>query len=397
MEEYCKTPISSSSKLYLVKCGSLILPVLLLYCVLEAPINLNSATASQNDTLQSNQTIQDNTPSHVKDITLEVIPNRGEYTENQIIYLYARANGENDSGYRLILDEKDKSGKTIYKISTFTRTGKQVFALHPLDSGLYNITVTAIGNRASESASIIVSVVSLFWTSSVVFLYVALGFFAALLILILRTETQNSIQEILRFVFLSGIVASLLASLLLSDLEFGDNAPIGLVKAQDENNPLLEWTFNIGGVRDPLNGNRVGGLNIPVYVIAFGLIGGYLRYLYKTSRLLKDDDLKKEKEKMTKYLKDTSRADNLEIDRKIAFYEALEDLSLFFLAPILAVVVWFLFSQWEPLENSPSVLAVFSFTSGLVTNEIVSYITGFTKDNLKRRTEAEAESDTPSR
>lgn len=380
--------------------GSLILLFLAAICLEElvcdcGTVNASSDSTSQNATSQSNSSKSaERIYSPSRDISLEIIPNRREYTENQVIYLHATASGQRENqSYKLILTEKDEVNNTVYKISTTTPTGIQVFAIQPAGTGRYNITVTAISNNVSESASITIDVISVFLTSTVIFLYVALGFFTALIILIFKSKTQDSILEILRFVFLSGIVASLLASLLFTDLEFGDNSPIGLVKAKEGNSSVLEWAFNLGGIRDELNGNRIGGLNIPVYVVVFGLVGGYLRYLYKTSRLLIDDDLKKERNKMIEYLKETyGGTGEVEIKRKAVFYQSLTDLSLFFLAPILAIVVWFLFSQWEPLENSPSVLAVFSFASGLVTNEIVGKITDFTKDNLQKRTKAESDS-----
>jgi hypothetical protein len=61
-------------------------------------------------------------------------------------------------------------------------------------------------------------------------------------------------EEILRFLFLSDIVASLLCSFIFTEIEFSKNSPIGLVRADQEtignqtrSAPPREWVFNIGG------------------------------------------------------------------------------------------------------------------------------------------------------
>lgn len=126
---------------------------------------------------------------------------------------------------------------------------------------------------------------------------------------------------------------------------------------------------------------KVGQLYIPIYVIVFGLIGGYLRYLYKTSRLLTDEQLKKEIQGIKEYLS-TQDPDAKDVTQKVIFFESLKDVALFFLAPILAIVAWFLFSQWEPTGNSVYLLALISFASGLTTTEIVNTVTDFARKNL---------------
>ena len=178
----------------------------------------------------------------------------------------------------------------------------------------------------------------------------------------------------------------MLSSLVFTTCPIGDESPIGLGHLTNQtaieriDRPAItrfgrpQWVFNVGGV-----------MYIPIYVIVFGLIGGYLRYLYKTSRLLTDEDLRKEREDVKKYLSAQGVSD---AGRRLIFFESLKDVALFFLAPILATVVWFLFSQWKPIEDSPTVLAVFSFASGLVTTEIVDKISEFTKTNLGERTSA---------
>ena len=113
---------------------------------------------------------------------------------------------------------------------------------------------------------------SILLTPLFLFILIAVSFFLALMILI--GHGHNSVtDEILRFIFLSGLVISFLASLLFVDIQFGTQSPLGLVKQSDTKNEY--WTFSIGGT-----------IQIPVYVIVFGLLGGYIRYLYKTSRMI---------------------------------------------------------------------------------------------------------------
>ena len=88
--------------------------------------------------------------------------------------------------------------------------------------------------------------------------------------------------EILRFVCISGIILPIIVGLLFIDSEWGTNSPISIVKlygvkTQEQLNN--QWVIVIGGVKTD---NYESGVFIPIYVIIFGMIGGYLRYLYRT-------------------------------------------------------------------------------------------------------------------
>ena len=113
---------------------------------------------------------------------------------------------------------------------------------------------------------------------------------AGLVIVTSLSKTRNMpIGEILRFVFISGISLSILSTFVFIQDEFGRGSPLGLVRIStltSDEPPKIgdQWIINIGGV--PTD-NYGMGIQIPIYVIIFGLAGGYLRYLYKTSRLAK--------------------------------------------------------------------------------------------------------------
>lgn len=229
----------------------------------------------------------------------------------------------------------------------------------------------------------------------------------------------------LRFSLTSGIVFSVILSFVFIEEEIGLLAPVGLVKdlvddtgapltsvssavpeALEPSNPLpttsgqLQWVVNIGGMRDVVQSVYVGGIQIPVYVVLFGIVGGYLRYLYEIARLsLTDRELERSEkkrndqllERIEKMQKDKSLAESqlrgtiLELEkgteiairndrRRLLFHRSITDLATLFLSPLLAIAMYFILVQWEPTQTSIYILAVVSFGTGLVTDEIVQLI-----------------------
>ena len=97
-------------------------------------------------------------------------------------------------------------------------------------------------------------------------------------------ERRKARLEILRFLCLTGIVASIIGALLFSDVELGVNSPVGLVRGASSSwkgikhtQTAGQWVVNVGG--SPVD-NYTGGIQVPATVVIFGLLGGYLRYLY---------------------------------------------------------------------------------------------------------------------
>jgi hypothetical protein len=68
----------------------------------------------------------------------------------------------------------------------------------------------------------------------------------------------------------------------------------------------------------------------------------------------------------------------------------LDDVALFFLAPLLAIAVWFLLYHGGP--TSPQAIAVLSSTIGLITDEIIQALIRFTKSAFKNQEEKEEHS-----
>ena len=274
----------------------------------------------------------------------------------------------------------ENSNNLKYRSAQLVDAHTKEFVYNSAEPGTYNVTVFTLVDGHMESASTTVKVVDLFVTQTAYMIYLATGFLAALMLLIAIGIRNIAIDEILRFIFLSGMVGSILLGFLVSDNQFGTRSPIGIVIKTTANGN--EWVLNIGGGPTGTTGKPAYniGLQIPIYVLIIGLVGGYLRYLYKTSKLLTDNELIKERRKIKMLLtKDHTR----NIARQIAFYQSLKDLVLLFLSPLISVAVWFLISQWRPTENSVQLIGLVCFSASLLTVEIVNTIIRFTKGYLK--------------
>ena len=265
----------------------LLFPVLLLFFFTYSAYGTTIPSTSTNI---SNETLEfaNNT---LNDISLNLVSESADYTELQVVRLFVKVTAEEEGIVKLLLEVIGPNGALVHESSQLINVRgvtPYTFELNSGQPGTYNATVKALQNGIVEQGSAFFNVVSIYDTSTVRFLLISVASFAGLLILISISKKDNAIQEVLRFVFLSGIVVSILISLIFTGLEIGKNSTIGLTKmgenqtGTESNN--AQWVFNVGGA-----------LQIPIYVVVFGLIGGYLRYLYKTSKLLIDEELRKEK------------------------------------------------------------------------------------------------------
>jgi hypothetical protein len=170
-------------------------------------------------------------------------------------------------------------------------------------------------------------------------------------------ELSESTYTVLRFIFLTIIVATLIIAFSLTDVQISPNSPLGLIiRTGNGNNTQFDnqWVVNIGGIAF---NNYSSGIQIPISVVIFGILGGYLRFLYSTS-------IEEERKKTVKE----------------PFFESLKDLALFFLAPLLAVATWLLLYQGG--TTSIFTLAVVSFSVGLVTREVVAALILFVRTRI---------------
>jgi hypothetical protein len=194
----------------------------------------------------------------------------------------------------------------------------------------------------------------------------------------------------IRFLFISALVWSLILALVFTEVEIGTQSPLGLVLRHNLNpegneldvtkNPLIEWGINIGGNWE---NNFSSGVVIPFYVLILGLVGGYLRYLQKTTSKEKISSKEKIYEKTEKPIEGTSTEYQETKYKKPMESTSLEfqettygELSNIFLAPLLAAVIWFILSQGETEFNIYGMAAI-SFSIGLVTKEIIQIIVKF--------------------
>jgi hypothetical protein len=250
-------------------------------------------------------------------------------------------------------------------------------------SGSYLLTATLVNGTARASTTLVngaarasttFEVVDIYNSTPARILYITTAFFAGLLIVIASgMKLSYALSEILRFICISGIIFSVIFIFIFIDEPIGGNGPVGLVKKSMNSSSTSpqDWVINIGGTSiSPSETNAyTTGLQIPIYVVIFGIVGGYLRYLYKTSKLGILD-----------------KASQEDIDsRRRSFYRSLEDLSLLFLSPLLAIAIWFVLSQWTPTQgrNNVYILAAVSFTVGLVTDEIVQFLIKLTESILR--------------
>jgi hypothetical protein len=307
-------------------------------------------------------------------------------------------------------------------------------------SGRYNVSATLADSR--ESSFTTFEVENPYTTSFAVAFY----FGTALLVIflfVLAVGTFNAgVVHLGNFLFLSGYVISILVSLTTSAVDLGPNSPIGLVlkhsvdqrgqiKVDSTGKSIGEsaWVMNIGGTQET---NYTNGIQVPVYVIVFGLLGGYLRYLYETATTARKN-AEEESKKIDDYVNTFSpqqlnevdvipsgldrkfrrdyvnrieemkneddKSDPLKIqkyvlrfrlNRRYLLFQSLKNLALLLLAPLLATAIWFLLVQSGVEDQQDTtrgqtgifILAAISFTIGLVTNEAIQLLINFAKDRF---------------
>jgi len=139
-----------------------------------------------------------------------------------------------------------------------------------------------------------------------------------------------------------------------------------------------EWVFII-----------FNALTIPLYVIIFGLIGGYLRYLNNSvhNRIIpsafKDSSsmvMDKRGENTTDYQNESIPKNSNLISkekRRNIFFKSLRDIALIFLAAIFAIASYFLLSG-----DNFIAIATIIFIVGLVTEDIIKILIKFMREGF---------------
>jgi hypothetical protein len=191
------------------------------------------------------------------------------------------------------------------------------------------------------------------------------------------------VQEVIRFICISGIALSPILFFIITDVGIGMNSPMGLIMDQplDENKVpqtnASHWVIHIGGTQ---NDNYETGLIIPFFVFAFGILGGYLRYLYKAYEKMRDEEKEKEsKEFIILYVEDIDNITSAEF-----LHDTIGELTIIFLSPLLAIAVWFIIFQGDIYDNI-YIAAAISFTLGLVTKEVIKGLIAFASGRFPKR------------
>jgi hypothetical protein len=285
----------------------------------------------------------------------------------------------------------DESGKFIY------------FTSFP-DAGKYNVTAQIVSELETAKSFINFEVKNVFFSLTAKMLYGAIGCFLGLIAVIVigayfvnKPEKNKGLEkkqdwekkqgvitgiETARFVALSGIAVFFMFALLFADTEIGVNSPVGLVRLSSGTvsqsggqNPMerqeTDWVINVGG--NP-NDNYRGGIQIPVWVVVFGILGGYFRYLYGMRFLFS--------EKRKYGYEDTDRRwGDLNIRDPLSFLKhSLRSLSLFFLSPLVAIAAWLILIQSG--TTGKWAIAALSFTMGLITEEVILSLISFARSIL---------------
>jgi hypothetical protein len=364
------------------------------------------------------------------------------YQNPQKVFLVVTFIGNTSKAYPWPWQDHSSS-RPVYTASVYTTNKSFVTNISNIAfSGSFNVTAK-VANSSDSSSSTRFEVENPYTTTFAYAFYLGTVLLVIyLFILTIGTFHAGAIQ-IATFIFLSGYVITILSSLAFIDVELGPNSPIGLVlkhsvdqrgqiKLDNTGKPIGEssWVLNVGGTQET---NYTSGIQIPVYVIVFGLLGGYLRYLYETATTAREnieEEYKKIDEFVNSYtpqrlnevdtipsgfdrtfrkgyvkrieeMKKNNQLDPLKIqkyilkrsvERRYLLFNSLKNLALLLLAPLLAAAIWFLLVQ-AGIEDQPDItrgqtgifiLATISFTIGLVTNESIQLLINFTKDRFGR-------------
>jgi hypothetical protein len=194
-------------------------------------------------------------------------------------------------------------------------------------------------------------------------------------------EVERNLQRARtwRFICISGMVFSAITIFAFVSTGIGDGSSLGLVRIHDINSKHpMQWVINIGGT-----------IHVPFYVFLFGILGGYLRYLYTTAFPETDEVTP---EKSGDLMKRIARAVD-DTDQFLVW--TIKKLALIVLAPLLAIAVWFVVSGQGSYTNIP-ILAALSLAIGLVTKEVVDGLVSFAKGHMASATTPSTKTSAPS-
>jgi hypothetical protein len=209
----------------------------------------------------------------------------GEPVDNS----YVRINISNAEGIRALSTTAIKDG--TYNLSGFSadEAGKYFITANITFESSHIRPFPPFNTRPftviDTTAFTEINVTDAFLTFPFFMVYLAIACFGGLMYYIIISEKKNisfATNEVIRLVLLTIIVISPIVGLLYTESQIGINSPISFIKSPQTEELGDQWVINVGGLK---TNNYQTGILIPIYVIIFGLAGGYLRYLYRTAKL----------------------------------------------------------------------------------------------------------------
>ena len=221
----------------------------------------------------------------------------------EIVHIFGKAysNSTNPWTGKMIIELRNSNNDVVYKTSLFPVNGTyRADIQNTLQLGKYIVNVSLDNtNESSWTSFETVSYWDMWAFYSIIGGILCIGSLAAIHSIGVR---NIRLIEVANFVLFSGIVLSVLLTIFFADIDLGPNSPIGLVlqhpvdgQGRVSSNIFglpqssAQWIVNVGGNQ---RNNYQDGIAIPVYVVVFGLIGGYLRFLYEIATNRRNQILK---------------------------------------------------------------------------------------------------------
>ena len=278
-------------------------------------------------------------------------------------------------------NEKSFSLFTVYSATLIPNGSYSIVLNKGLPPGKFNITgyipyASAKAFNISNVGTLSTTLVKVQnWWESTPFLILAgggtIGLIGLSVVLWRGTKEIKKINQVshndyMEFVFLTIIAFSPVTMLAVTDVALFPDSPVGIIikpsvviKSENVTQSVGEWMINIGGTSAD---KYKAGIQVPVAIFIFGILGGYLRYLISKTQSKKPPVRPKQK----------SDGKQVATERIVT---VLRDLVLLFLSPLLAIAVWLVLFQGG--TTSPLTLAAVSFAIGLATRQATEGLISF--------------------
>jgi hypothetical protein len=107
--------------------------------------------------------------------------------------------------------------------------------------GIYNITASTPIDGKIQSAWKLIEVHNIYNSTTAYAIYIAIIFFVGLIIVITFRKINYTLSEVLRFIFISGIIVSVILSFIFIDEPVGSTSPVGLIQQSNATSSSSQW------------------------------------------------------------------------------------------------------------------------------------------------------------